>query len=372
MVGEDEGHETALPMTSCNAPAKVDEELELELYTDGEISSSSSWSTVPGSSPVTLGEDTSDGKAVSDEATPLLLEANESDDNDDVSSSRNAAGESHHEEGCSSAIMPVLAPESCPVFGGLFCGSYDLDEVESVRRLSASAAAVGRDWRVEDEDCNEEVAPLPLFFVTRFRTLDAEQRAQPASLDPSASTMDSSCQSTTDWYDMFAWLTLGSMSDDSRSSLSPTSWNGHLSLGPDLPSNAWKARRIRRKRRQSTGQMLAPSCIQRQGNRQQHSFHPIPSSLDPSQAQFSSTSDAPNTHSTLPMRQLIRPLPIVPVNRPGQEDWEMIFLSVCLFGLCCWLLSVLALTGPLVCPFCWSYRFATLYLSAAVSCSIPP
>ena len=320
---------------------EADEELELQLYANGAISTSSSWSTVPGASPITLGEDIAGEK----ESEANETDSSESDDIHASSSAAAAAGESHLEEGegCSSAIM---APDSCPVFGGLFCGSYDLDEAEGVRRLSVSAAAAGRDLKrnAEIEVSSENVSALPLFFSTRFRTLDAERWAQPTPSDRfsagfgAASDMDSSCQSTTDWYDnMFSWLTLGSMSSEEKRSSSPKSWNGHLSLGPDLPSNAWKARRIRRKRRQSTGQMLAPLCIQRQGSRyyhqqqQQHpshdSFYPILSSSQSPTATF----DPTNPNATMPVRQLIRPLPIVPVNRPGQEDWEMIFLSVCLF-----------------------------------------
>lgn len=321
-----------------------DEELELQLYANGAISTSSSWSTVPGASPLTLGEDVAEEKAASES------NGSDSSDSDDINASSSAAAATAREElhleqdeGCSSAIM---APESCPVFGGLFCGSYDLEEAEGVRRLSVTAAAAGRDLKrnAEIDVSSEKVSALPLFFSTRFRTLDAERWAQPTPSDRSpagygaASDMDSSCQSTTDWYDnMFSWLTLGSMSSEEKRSSSPTSWNGHLSLGPDLPSNAWKARRIRRKRRQSTGQMLAPLCIQRQGSRSYHqqqqqdvspnSFHSILSSSQSPTATF----DPTNPNATMPAPQLIRPLPIVPVNRPGQEDWEMIFLSVCCF-----------------------------------------
>ena len=63
MEGCDEEQEPVLPMTAKlssrvgngDVPG-VDEELELQLYAEGEISTSSSWSTVPGASPVTLGE----------------------------------------------------------------------------------------------------------------------------------------------------------------------------------------------------------------------------------------------------------------------------------------------------------------------------
>ena len=236
--------------------------LELELYNGATLSSSSSWSTIPSSPPL-------EDKALLDE-TALC----DSDDDE-------------HD-------TPMSVDASCPVFeGSLLCGNYyPPEEAPPSLRIPQHQ----HDWLgLQDQ---EKVAPLPLFFATRFRTIDAERFAQPPSNRAPA-------PAESDWYDMFAWLTTVGSSSCDPSSTVPISlpWNGHLSLGPEFPA---KRPRTKRKRRHM------PTAFQTQSR---HAFSPIHINVN-----------AP----TRPQHpQTIRPLPIVPVNRPGQEDWEMVFLSVC-------------------------------------------
>lgn len=177
--------------------------------------------------------------------------------------------------------------------GLLLCGgNYGLEEIlPSVHLLP-----------LEDGEAREMVAPLPLFFATRFRTLDAERSAQRAvrsrqqqqqQQQVAVSTPADPCYSS-DWYDVFAWLTIGASTAPDTKRLP---WNGHLTLGPDQP-----ARRIRRKRQRNMAAIMS---------RKQPSF--------PSQQE--------NVNPQIP--RMLRTLPIIPVNQPGHEDWEMIFLSVC-------------------------------------------
>jgi hypothetical protein len=171
--------------------------------------------------------------------------------------------------------------------GLLLCGgNYGLEETaQSVHLLP-----------LNDGEAREMVPPLPLFFATRFRTVDAERSAQPTvkrrqqqQQQVAFSAPADPCYS--DWYDMFAWLTMGASTEHDTKSLS---WNGHLSLGPDQPS--------RRRRRRIMAALM-------------------------SRKQPSSSLDQENVNPQL--QRMIRPLPIIPVNQPGHEDWEMIFLSVC-------------------------------------------
>lgn len=252
-----------LPSTMAMAEyAEVGAEpsLELELYNVTTLSSSSSWSTIPSSPPL-------EDKALLDE-TALY----DSDDDE-------------HD----TAVAP-----SCPVFeGSLLCGSYYSQEDAAASSLRLPQ----HDWLELEE---EKVAPLPIFFATRFRTIDAERVAQ-------ATTVTSASPTEPDWYDMFAWLSTVGSSSCGPPTASPLElpWSGHLNLGPEFPA---KLPRTKRKRRH-----MLTSFQQSQAHPHHHAFAPI--------------------HSNTPTRpqhaQVIRPLPIVPVNRPGQEDWEMVFLSVC-------------------------------------------
>ena len=315
-----------------------EEQLELQLDKDSAVLTSSSWSTVSSLSPATLGEEV-DEKVLTESSEGLKNDRDLSFHHAAVDSTSSRETTEEPMGGCSTAIM---TPTYCPVINGILCGSYNLEECEGIHLFSTAAAesmATKRhgDWRGHGssinnnihEDAVEHVAPLPLFFATRFRTMDAERFAERSALDPPpAGSLEAACQSTSDWYNMFHWLTLGSVSSNERS-FYPISWNGHLTLGPDSPSNIWKARKTSRRRRQSTGQMISPRCAIR---RRSHSFP----SLDlPSVSKKDGDHSSSSQHSAQftplnpTMRQLIRTLPIVPINRPGQEDWEMIFLSVC-------------------------------------------
>jgi hypothetical protein len=209
-------------------------------------SSSSSWSTIPSSPP---------------------LEDNE------------------HESALANDTLSVLE-------GLLLCGgNYGLEETAPSVHLLPQ----------EDCEAREMVAPLPLFFATRFRTLDAERSARPPARmrrqpeqQVAFSTPSDPCYSS-DWYDMFAWLTAGESNAPSHE-IKRLPWNGHLSLGPDQPS-----RRIRRKRQHNVAAIMS--------RKQQPLL------------------DQENVNPHIP--RTLRPLPIIPVNQPGHEDWEMIFLSVC-------------------------------------------
>jgi len=370
-----------------------------------EISSSSSWSTVPSASPPlecqsqqpqskegTDQEKEHENDGESGPATPL--------DFDTVSqcgctSSSSAATKPIVHDlpypSCSTGMTLDRGSDHLPWDQDddyddsplLLCGNYvDYDSEESVAKRDGILAEYSSNLNCNGGD-QEKVPPLPLFFATRFRTMDAERWAKSNPKDSPTTSLqlaaspaspygtDTSCATATtvDLYDMFNWLTAGSTSASpafpaksltaattmNRAANSLQAWNGHLSLGPEQPSDAWKARRIKRRRRKHgllppppifhTTTTYTSSAEAEEAEFMATCFHPIPfhttattshtPQLQLSSAATNETIPLHLQHRQLARRNLIRPLPIVPVNRPGQEDWEMVFVSVCRFPSLC-------------------------------------
>ena len=272
-------------------------EAEEDLVIDVGLSRSSSCSTVPSCSPV------------EDLTKAALLDKDEDEATSELKSPSFDGSSISTQCSTDLAIASVLGFTDCIAITPLLCGSYDLNASVGLTAVHTVVASASVQRSIATRECSsalvtklgedleegrENVTPLPEFYATRFRTLVAERWAQPSLVRQTDHVPFS------DWYSLLAlWST--------ASPASTSQWKGHLRLGPEQPSTAWKIRRIRRKcKRYATSLPKSKT------------FSPIHAAL---------VQDiTPSSHRS---RKPIRPLPIISVNRPGQEDFEMVFLSVC-------------------------------------------